>query len=112
MDLPADPGSVCWLGGVGRGRAAGRNPGARSDYATLWWKLGLLGIGIGFMFAPLTVAVISATPAARAGLGSSVLNTFRLVGFTLGAAVLGTFVLLQFSGNIASQLVQRGVSGA
>ncbi|MFL5592663.1 MAG: MFS transporter [Ktedonobacteraceae bacterium] len=83
-----------------------------SDYATLWWKLGLLGIGIGFMFAPLTVAVISATPAARAGLGSSVLNTFRLVGFTLGAAVLGTFVLLQFSGNIASQLVQRGVSGA
>lgn len=83
-----------------------------SDYATLWWKLGLLGIGIGFMFAPLTVAVISATPAARAGLGSSMLNTFRLVGFTLGAAVLGTFVLLQFSGNIASQLVRRGVPGA
>lgn len=83
-----------------------------SNYATLWWKLGLLGIGIGFMLAPLTVAVLSATPASRAGLGSSMLNTFRQVGVTLGTAVLGAFVLLQFSGNIASQLVQRGVPGS
>jgi DHA2 family methylenomycin A resistance protein-like MFS transporter len=80
-----------------------------SDYATFWWELGLLGIGIGFMFAPLTVVVLSATPATRAGLGSSMLNTSRQIGVTLGTAVLGAIVLQQFSGNIVSQLVQRGV---
>jgi EmrB/QacA subfamily drug resistance transporter len=80
-----------------------------SDYATLWWKLALLGIGVGFMFAPLTVVVLSATPAARTGLGSSMLNTSRQVGVTLGTAVLGAIVLQQFSSNIVSQLVQRGV---
>src|SRR5262249_14504746 len=48
----------------------------------------------------------------RAGLGSSIVNTSRQVGITLGTAVLGTYVVQQFSGNIASQLTQRGVPGA
>jgi len=80
-----------------------------SSYATLWWILGMLGIGFGFMLSPLTAAVLSATPPARAGLGSSMFNTSNRIGNTLGIAVLGAFVLQQFSGNIASQLTQRGV---
>lgn len=80
-----------------------------SSYGMLWWQLSLIGIGIGFMFAPLTVAVTSATPLSRAGLGASMLNTFRVFGFTLGTAVLGTLVVVQFMGNILFQLVQRGV---
>jgi hypothetical protein len=36
-------------------------------------------------------------------------NTTRQVGLTLSVAVLGTFVLQQFSSNILSQLIQRGV---
>ncbi len=80
-----------------------------SSYATLWWNLGMLGIGFGFMLSPLTAAVLSATPPTRAGLGSSMINTSRQVGSTLGVAVLGAFVLQQFTGNIASQLTQRGV---
>jgi DHA2 family methylenomycin A resistance protein-like MFS transporter len=82
-----------------------------SSYATLWWNFGMLGIGFGLMISPLVAAVLSATPPERAGLGSSVNNTFRQVGGALGVAVLGTFVLQQFSGNIASQLTQRGVPG-
>ena len=82
-----------------------------SSFASLWWKLGLLGVGIGFMFSPLTVAVLSATPAARSGLASSMVSTGRQIGSTLGVAVLGAFVLQQFTGNIASQLAQRGVPG-
>jgi len=82
-----------------------------SNYATLWWNFGMLGIGFGLMLSPLTAAVLSATPPQLAGLGSSVINTSRQVGFSLGIAVLGTFVLQQFSGNIASQLAQRGVPG-
>jgi EmrB/QacA subfamily drug resistance transporter len=80
-----------------------------SSYATLWWILGMMGIGFGFMLSPLTAAVLSATPPARAGLGSSMFNTSNRLGNTLGIAVLGTFVLQQFSGNIASQLSQGGV---
>lgn len=81
-----------------------------SSYGMLWWQLSLIGIGIGFMFAPLTVAVTSATPLTRAGLGASMLNTFRVFGFTIGTAVLGTLVVIQFMGNITSQLVQRGMA--
>ena len=80
-----------------------------SSYATIWWNLGMFGIGLGFMLSPLTIAVLSATPPALAGLGSSMINTSRQVGSTLGVAVLGAFVLQQFSSNIASQLAQRGV---
>jgi DHA2 family methylenomycin A resistance protein-like MFS transporter len=83
-----------------------------SGYGMLWWQLSLIGIGIGFMFAPLTVAVTSATPLSRAGLGASMLNTFRVFGFAIGTAVLGTLVVVQFMGNILSQLVQRGVPTA
>lgn len=80
-----------------------------SSYATLWWILAMLGIGFGFMLSPLAAAVLSATPAARAGLGSSMFNTSNRIGNTLGIAVLGAFVLQQFSGNISSQLTQQGV---
>lgn len=82
---------------------------ADTSYATLWWKVALFGIGCGFMLTPLAAAVLAATPAERAGLGSSILNTSRQVGITLGVAVLGAIVLQQFPGNIAFQLTQRGL---
>jgi EmrB/QacA subfamily drug resistance transporter len=80
-----------------------------TGYASILWRLLLVGLGIGCMFAPLTVAIMAATPPNRGGLGSSMINTFRIVGFTAGAAVLGTVVLSRFSGNIVTQLSQRGV---
>jgi DHA2 family methylenomycin A resistance protein-like MFS transporter len=80
-----------------------------SSYTSLWWILAMLGISMGLMLSPLTAAVFSATPPQRAGLGSSMFNTSNRFGNTLGIAVLGAFVVQQFSGNIASQLTQRGV---
>jgi EmrB/QacA subfamily drug resistance transporter len=80
-----------------------------SSYASIWWIFGLVGIGFGLMITPQTAAVLSATPPTRVGLGSSVNNTSRQVGASLGVAVLGSVVLQQFSSNIASQLAQRGV---
>jgi DHA2 family methylenomycin A resistance protein-like MFS transporter len=80
-----------------------------TSYAMLWWQIALFGIGCGLMLTPLASAVLSATPPQRSGLGSSILNTCRTVGITLGVAVLGAFVLQQFPGNIASQLTQRGL---
>jgi DHA2 family methylenomycin A resistance protein-like MFS transporter len=80
-----------------------------TSYATLWWQVALFGVGSGFMLTPLTAAVLAATPAQRSGLGSSILNTCRTVGITLGVAVLGAFVLQQFPSNLASQLTEAGV---
>src|SRR5260370_41628562 len=71
----------------------------------------MLGIGFGLMLSPLTAAVFSAAPPTRAGLGSSMFNTSNRLGNTLGIAALGAFVVQQFSGNITSQLTQRGVPG-
>lgn len=81
-------------------------------YTTLWWQFALFGIGCGLMLTPLAAAVLSATPPERSGLGSSILNTCRTVGLSLGVAVLGAVVLQQFPGNIASQLTRRGLPNA
>lgn len=80
-----------------------------TSYALLWWQIALFGVGCGFMMTPLTAAVLTATPQERSGLGSSLLNTSRQVGITLGVAVLGAVVSQQFPGNIAAQLLQHGL---
>jgi len=53
--------------------------------------------------------VLSGTPLQLAGLGSSVNNTSRQIGISLGVAVLGTVVVQQLGSNIVSQLTRRGV---
>ncbi|HEX6556971.1 MAG TPA: hypothetical protein VF026_29685 [Ktedonobacteraceae bacterium] len=73
---------------------------------------GLMGIGFGLMFSPTIAAVFNVTPPNRAGLGSSMFNTSRQVGNTLGIAVFGTLVVQFFSRNLVSQLTGRGVSRA
>ncbi|GLF93006.1 DHA2 family efflux MFS transporter permease subunit [Streptomyces yaizuensis] len=75
-----------------------------TGFGAVWWKLGLVGGGIGCMFAPLTVAVMASTPPHRAGLGSSVINTTRITGFTAGAAVLGTVVVARFKDEVVAAL--------
>ncbi|MFE9020839.1 DHA2 family efflux MFS transporter permease subunit [Streptomyces sp. NPDC007808] len=81
-----------------------------SGFGSVWWKLGLVGGGIGCMFAPLTLAVMASTPAERAGLGSSMINTTRIAGFTAGAAVLGTVVVTVFKDKVVEALTGMGVA--
>ena len=99
------------LGGLLCGGAVLLLMGLEPDfsYASIWWILAMMGIGFGFMLSPVTTAVFSVTPPDRSGLGSSVLNTSRQMGSTLGIAVLGAYVVQQFARNILSQLTQRGV---
>lgn len=83
-----------------------------TDYASLWWKLAMVGIGFGLAVPPVTAAIFSATPLQRAGLGASMSNTSNRVGMTLSVAVLGAFVTQQFASNISTQLARHGVSTA
>jgi DHA2 family methylenomycin A resistance protein-like MFS transporter len=83
---------------------------ADSGFGSVWWKLGLVGGGIGCMFAPLTLAVMASTPPERAGLGSSMINTTRIAGFTAGAAVLGTVVVAVFKDKVVAALTDLDVA--
>ena len=50
----------------------------------------LMAAGMGFAMAPATDSIMSALPAAQAGVGSAVNDTTREIGGVLGVAVLGS----------------------
>jgi MFS family permease len=60
-----------------------------TPYSQLWWKLALLGAGLGLSISPATAAGVAAMPGTQAGVASAVIQTSRQVGGALGVAVLG-----------------------
>jgi EmrB/QacA subfamily drug resistance transporter len=54
--------------------------------------LGLGGVGIGLTTTPVSIAALESVPTEKAGMGSGVLNTFRMIGLSLGIAVMGAIV--------------------
>ena len=63
--------------------------GLRVSYDSLLPGFMLFGAGAGLMNVPLTNAVMHATPAARAGVASALLNASREVAGLLGITVIG-----------------------
>jgi len=60
-----------------------------TPYSQLWWKLAMLGAGLGLSISPATAAGVAAMPGTQAGVASAVIQTSRQVGGALGVAVLG-----------------------
>ena len=58
-------------------------------YGALWWNMLMLGVGMGMVMAPMTAAVTSTVPRARAGMASGTTNATREVGGVFGIALLG-----------------------
>ena len=63
--------------------------GLKAGYDSLLPGFMLFGAGAGLMNVPLTNAVMQATPAARAGIASALLNASREVAGLLGITVIG-----------------------
>src|ERR1700689_3947309 len=63
--------------------------GLRAGYDSLLPGFMLFGAGAGLMNVPLTNAVMHATPSARAGVASALLNASREVAGLLGITVIG-----------------------
>ena len=63
--------------------------------------LALYGIGMAFVFAPISNVILSAVPVDQSGEASGVNNTMRQVGATLGAAIIGAAVLTSLSTHLA-----------
>jgi MFS family permease len=62
----------------------------QSGYPIVLATLLVGGFGMGTAMAPATESIMSSLPPERAGIGSAVNDTTRLIGGALGVAVLGT----------------------
>jgi EmrB/QacA subfamily drug resistance transporter len=69
-----------------------------SSYAGLWWKLAMLGAGLGLSISPATAAGVAGMPGTQAGVASAVITTSRQVGGALGVAVLGAVAAARYGG--------------
>lgn len=61
-----------------------------TPYSTMVWQMGVLGTGLGLVNAAATESIMSSLPVHLAGTGSSVNDTLREVGGTLGVAGMGS----------------------
>lgn len=63
-----------------------------SHYGTLLPGFVLMGIGMGFVMSPMSMAAMNAVEQTKAGVASGILSMSRMVGGTFGVAVLGAMV--------------------
>jgi EmrB/QacA subfamily drug resistance transporter len=63
-----------------------------SSYGVVLATILVLGLGIGVAMAPATDSIMGSLPKEKAGVGSAVNDTNRLVGGSLGVAVLGSLL--------------------
>jgi EmrB/QacA subfamily drug resistance transporter len=77
---------------------------ASTHYATIAAQMVLYGVGMGFTSAPATEAIMGAVPTAKAGVGSAVNDTTRLLGGTLGVAIIGSVYASIYSSRLLTGL--------
>jgi EmrB/QacA subfamily drug resistance transporter len=63
-----------------------------SGYGTLLPGFILMGVGMGFVMSPMSLAAMNAVEHTKAGVASGILSMNRMVGGTFGVAVLGAMV--------------------
>jgi EmrB/QacA subfamily drug resistance transporter len=71
-----------------------------TPYGTVLIGLCLTGFGIGLTWPSATTSVMGSIPVSKAGIGSSMNDTTRQIGGSLGVAVLGTIVNSVYLGHI------------
>ena len=71
------------------------------------WRLAVCGIGFGFFQSPNNRLMISSAPRERAGAGSGMLSTSRLLGQTTGSALVALVFGLSHGGEDAIELGTR-----
>jgi EmrB/QacA subfamily drug resistance transporter len=63
-----------------------------SSFLTILPAMLVMGLGMGFVFAPLTTAVLNSVSTDKGGVASAVNGAIRETGFAFGIALLGTFI--------------------
>jgi EmrB/QacA subfamily drug resistance transporter len=75
-----------------------------TPYLTIFAQMTIFGIGMGFTAAPATEAILGVVPVEKAGVGSAVNDTTRLLGGTLGVAVIGSIFASLYSKEMLAKL--------
>jgi EmrB/QacA subfamily drug resistance transporter len=73
-------------------------------YSTIAIQMVLYGTGMGLTSAPATEAIMGVVPRDKAGVGSAVNDTTRLLGGTLGVAVIGSVYASIYGSHLTSSL--------
>jgi MFS transporter, DHA2 family, multidrug resistance protein len=84
------------------------SPATRLDVA---WRLAVCGLGFGFFQSPNNRLMIASAPRERAGAGSGMLSTSRLVGQTTGSALVAVVFGLTHGGAEGVTLGTRSAIG-
>ncbi len=79
---------------------------AGDAYMSIWPFLTMMGIGMGLVMTPMTAAVMSSVPPARAGMASATSSANREVGGVFGIAFLGAIVTHFFTSELTSSLAK------
>ncbi|MEU8892351.1 MFS transporter [Streptomyces sp. NPDC048442] len=77
---------------------------ANTSFAALAWRLILLGIGFGAVFAPMTATAINAVPHHLAGMAAAGSNAFRQLGAALGPALMGALLTTRVGSALPGHL--------
>ncbi|HKJ30761.1 MAG TPA: DHA2 family efflux MFS transporter permease subunit [Balneolales bacterium] len=63
-----------------------------SGPSDFFWPLVIRGLGLGFLFVPITTIAFTGVQGKELSLGSGLLNMFRQLGGSFGVALIGTFI--------------------
>jgi EmrB/QacA subfamily drug resistance transporter len=83
---------------------------ATLSFGVIAAQMVLYGLGLGLTSAPATESIMGAIPRAKAGVGSAVNDSTRLVGGTLGVAVIGSIYASVYGSRLSATL-PAGVPG-
>jgi EmrB/QacA subfamily drug resistance transporter len=75
-----------------------------TTYGVIAAQMVLYGVGMGFTSAPATESIMGAVPRRKAGVGSAVNDTTRLLGGTLGVAVIGSIYASTYASRLGHSL--------
>jgi EmrB/QacA subfamily drug resistance transporter len=77
---------------------------ASLGYNVIAVQMVVYGLGMGLTSAPATEAIMGAVPRAKAGVGSAVNDSTRLLGGTLGVAVMGSVYASLYASKLTDAL--------
>ena len=77
---------------------------ATMAYSTIALQMVLYGAGMGLTSAPATEAIMGVVPRDKAGVGSAVNDTTRLLGGTLGVALIGSVYASLYGSRLTALL--------
>jgi predicted MFS family arabinose efflux permease len=105
---------VLGMGGVAAGLLGIAFVAESSGYLPLAAAMLVLALGMGTAMAPATESVMSSLPPGKAGVGSAMNDTTRMVGGALGVAVLGSVLNTGYRGGMdgAPQVAKESLGAA